>query len=284
MKFDRFRAFTLVELLVVIAIIGILIALLLPAVQAAREAARRMWCSSNQKQIGIAVHNYHSTHNALPTFAPMTKRTGGLGGSPIGERPESACCFGAKAVSVHTRLLPFMEQVIVWEQVPQLEWVYQRCAPDHTRLNAYSLDGRSMVTVAAIPISAFRCPSDGGPKTMDTIAIALFSEDNLSTGNRVSNPDVNSVTATTNYVSCTGSATGTYYDLNHPTDGPFAYDIWHGMEKLTDGTSNVIIFSETIIGDGSIENVGGTVGGTIGPSTPPAPMQPWTRSGYSASG
>jgi prepilin-type N-terminal cleavage/methylation domain len=274
MKPDRFRAFTLVELLVVIAIIGILIALLLPAVQAAREAARRMSCSNNQKQIGLAVQNYHSTHNALPTFAPVVKRTGGLGGSPVGERLEAACCFGAKAVSVHTRLLPYMELTAIWEQVPKLEWVYQRCAPDHTRLNGFSLDGQTtMVAVGAMPVSAFRCPSDGGPNTMNTIAIVAHPEQNY----RVLDPGVPSVTATTNYVSCTGSATGTYYDLNHPTDGPFSYDLWHGFEKLTDGTSNVVIFSETIIGDGSLEDAGGA----IGPSTEPSPMQPWTRCGYS---
>lgn len=140
--------FTLVELLVVIAIIGILIALLLPAVQAAREAARRSQCVNNMKQIGLALHNYHDTHKLFPPSA--------IWGAPNVPEYKLGRLPGAYHHTWLTFILPFMEQQALYDTVDFL-------------LPAW---GQSIVSTQ---VANLRCPSDGGglDKPADTSDIAI---------------------------------------------------------------------------------------------------------------
>lgn len=107
-RFRRASGFTLVELLVVIAIIGVLVALLLPAVQAAREAARRTQCVNNLKQMGLALHNHHDTYNVLPSGGTIP--WGGITMTPTGI-PEGADKQGAGWAF---QILPFFEKANVY--------------------------------------------------------------------------------------------------------------------------------------------------------------------------
>lgn len=104
-------AFTLIELLVVIAIIGVLVALLLPAVQAAREAARRGQCRNNLRQIGVALHNYHDTRNVLPPGF-ISQVTGTWPGGSNDPTPEAGPGW-----SLFAAILPFMEQSSLYQQI-----------------------------------------------------------------------------------------------------------------------------------------------------------------------
>lgn len=133
----RTCGFTLVELLVVIAIIGVLVALLLPAVQAAREAARRSSCSNNIKQLAIGIHNYHDTYNCIPFCY--------LGPAPS---TYNATNFGK---SWMTQILPFIEQKPLYDQI---DWTASLVAPAAPAVN------RNIV-VAQTVVKTFLCPSDG---------------------------------------------------------------------------------------------------------------------------
>lgn len=133
-RFPKRSAFTLVELLVVIAIIGVLVGLLLPAVQAAREAARRMSCSNNLKQIGLAMHNYESTFKGFPA---------------------SRVNIGDYEAGWQVMLLPFIEQTALFETYDaNLTW--------------WDVDNRPATETS---VQQFLCPSAISPRTMPNAAL-----------------------------------------------------------------------------------------------------------------
>jgi len=128
------RGFTLIELLVVIAIIAVLIALLLPAVQAAREAARRSQCVNNLKQIGLGLHNYHSTNDTFPPGAACTQSTPG-------------CTGNWQSHSVLGMMLPYMEQTAIYSSI--------------NFMIVATGDANQNLTARRSTINSFMCPSDG---------------------------------------------------------------------------------------------------------------------------
>jgi prepilin-type N-terminal cleavage/methylation domain-containing protein/prepilin-type processing-associated H-X9-DG protein len=229
----RRRAFTLIELLVVIAIIGVLIALLLPAVQAAREAARRAQCTNNLKQLGLAMHNYLDGNRGM--FPPLfvDNYTGG--------RQPCAGCDDAQNFSQHARLLPYLEQQPLYNAI---NWSFgARWGPgvsnDPAAGGLYSvINGTVIVT----QISSLLCPSD------DNIGRATNSE--IIIGQVAPAP-----TAVSSYPSNIGLHRG--YNAWR-TNGPgYIATQWDNelkvnvsLQKVTDGTSNTAIFSEWIRGTG----------------------------------
>ena len=140
---SRQRAFTLVELLVVIAIIGVLVALLLPAVQAAREAARRVSCLNNMTQLGLSLHSYEFHYEALPPG--VTNPDGPIRNEPQGQH-----------VSWTVKVLPYLEQNAMWRKFDQ-------------EAGAYASENAE---VRRAPVDVLMCPSYAGTGSNDAHTIA----------------------------------------------------------------------------------------------------------------
>ena len=206
------NGFTLVELLVVIAIIGILVGLLLPAVQAAREAARRMSCSNNLRQVTLALHNYES---ALKTFPPgfISRVTGTWSGQSNDGIPEAGPGW-----SMYAMLLPFIEQSSLHSSID-----FNRSIGDPIHQVARST-----------PIAMYRCPSDtwSGRVTVWPLTIGLTD------------------LAPTSYVSCLGGgnpADAPRYSAMYEEagfNGMFHRNRPVAMRDILDGTSNTIGIGE----------------------------------------
>jgi prepilin-type N-terminal cleavage/methylation domain-containing protein/prepilin-type processing-associated H-X9-DG protein len=203
-------AFTLVELLVVIAIIGILVALLLPAIQAAREAARRSECVNNFKQIGIAMHNYHDTHKRFPAGWTYNGTA------------------GRKEFGWGVALLPFLEQIAIYDVLQ----------PERARLHALVVDpapSAEIQTALQSQIPGYTCPSDVSKKLADNINFGDFSAWRL---------------AKSNYIGCAtwstrkiGSSTR-YPTRNYDVGGMLFGNSWLNIGDCLDGTSMTIFCSE----------------------------------------
>ncbi len=221
---SRSRAgFTLIELLVVIAIIAVLIALLLPAVQAAREAARRIQCTNNLKQLGLALHNYISSNDTVP---PASLPTTLANGSKINNGSFSA----------QVRLLPYLEQQPLYNAA-------------NFSLNCINGAAGALVnsTVVATRLNAVLCPSDTAPSwTMSPITAYTA----VAAGNSY-------------FASVGSSLEFASSETSGPPNGIFGAALIWGpgnapgpgslvtLASISDGTSNTVAFGEWRIGDGN---------------------------------
>jgi prepilin-type N-terminal cleavage/methylation domain-containing protein/prepilin-type processing-associated H-X9-DG protein len=216
------RGFTLIELLVVIAIIGVLIALLLPAVQSAREAARRAQCTNNLKQIGISLHNYHVGLNSFPVGFLYPQPGQAYPGVPVLHY----------RWSVLAQLSPYLEQTNVYNAL-NTDWPIAAGPASVLGTPPWTVFA-SNVTVLATRVEFFLCPSDGqDPPTLL--------------------PGGTSLSAPTNYHFCTGDGSpGSTMPgdagATVPAKGVFVLGAAQSIAKIRDGSSNTVAASEQLIG------------------------------------
>jgi prepilin-type N-terminal cleavage/methylation domain-containing protein len=211
--------FTLVELLVVIAIIGVLVSLLLPAVQSARESARRMQCQNNLKQFGLALQNYHDTYQRLPpaywkAFSP----------------PFGTSTFGTPGWGWGAIILPRLEQKPLYDTLG-------------IESGTAALDGSSATKVPAQTVlKMFRCPSDSGPK-LNAIRFDYATSNYVAVfGAKYDQELVNGVTV--------GSIPG-------QNTGIFGPNSSIRLAEVSDGTSNTVMIAEMSYGPNGIKDANG---------------------------
>lgn len=217
------RAFTLIELLVVIAIIAVLIALLLPAVQAAREAARRAQCVNNLKQMGLALHNYHSSNNAFPPAKIYSgSATTSNGGKGL-----------VLNTTVFTMILGGMEQTALLNAYnftqPSSDSAWQSANP--TLIG----DAAANSTVVGTMISSYVCPSDDAPRAITSNP--MTTSDAYSRNNAMRSNYLASTSVYTEYDGGTIPSPG--------YQGAFFNDISTAISDFKDGTSNTLLIGES---------------------------------------
>jgi prepilin-type N-terminal cleavage/methylation domain-containing protein/prepilin-type processing-associated H-X9-DG protein len=216
------RGFTLVELLVVIAIIGILVALLLPAIQAARESARRSQCVNNLKQIGVALQNYHDTNKRLPIGA-------------------YSCCNGTWQMY----MLPFIEEQPLADLYTYLPASHPAFEPD-SPLYAYDSTNNQQVTKSRI--ATLTCPSDEPQITISDPAGEVTA--GLTMHNYVAN------FGNTNHSGTTIFGAPDVLNFGRPflgqDDGSTGPDhsLFTRFREISDGLSKTLMVSETVQGHG----------------------------------
>jgi prepilin-type N-terminal cleavage/methylation domain-containing protein len=231
---QRSFGFTLVELLVVIAIIGILVSLLLPAVQAAREAARRMNCSNQLKQIGLALHNYHDTYKQLPPRAigPLQTR-------------QSTTQYAWGTLSWTVLILPQLEQQAASDGLNSFINATTAAKMPHT----HTIFVRTKVgnNTSTFELPGYMCPS--GPR----VTQAQSSVEAPSTNGTGANQLARGPLGRLSYKACTGGGAALPTAGNNPVtnnashennEGAFSYRRGANLADLMDGTSNVVVIGE----------------------------------------